>query len=83
MQFFCFLVIIYSIGQTITHMIREVKKDQAGKVLGYVTYGTNTGVNDEALAEPEYILGVYSVTFDKCLFRYNPHLYQNMECFHH
>ena len=30
-----------------------------------------------------YILGVYSVTFDKCLFRYNPHLYQNMECFHH
>ena len=30
-----------------------------------------------------YILGVYSVTFDKCLFRYNPQLYQNMECFHH
>ena len=29
-----------------------------------------------------YILGVNSVTFDKCLFKYNPHLYQNMECFH-
>ena len=30
-----------------------------------------------------YILGVYSVTFDKCLFMYNPHLYQNMGYFHH
>jgi signal peptidase I len=49
-----------SYGETITHMIREVKKDDAGNVLGYVTYGTNTGVNDEALVEPEYILGVYS-----------------------
>ena len=41
-------------------MIREVKKTDAGKVLGYVTYGTNTGTDDEALVEPEYVLGVYS-----------------------
>ena len=47
-----------SYGETITHMIREVKIVD-GKLLGYVTYGTNTGTNDEALVEPEYILGAY------------------------
>ena len=47
-------------GETVTHMIREVKKNEEGKVLGYVTYGTNTGVDDEALVEPEYVLGAYS-----------------------
>ena len=41
-------------------MIREVKKTEDGKVLGYVTYGTNTGTDDEALVEPEYVLGAYS-----------------------
>ena len=49
-----------SYGETITHMIHEVKTTTEGKVLGYVTYGTNTGAIDEALVEPEYILGVYS-----------------------
>lgn len=49
-----------SYGETVTHMIREVKKTEDGKVLGYVTYGTNTGVDDEALVEPEYVLGAYS-----------------------
>ena len=49
-----------SYGDTITHMIREVKRTDDGKLLGYVTYGTNTGVNDEALVEPEYVLGAYS-----------------------
>ncbi len=49
-----------SYGETVTHMIREVKKNDDGKVLGYVTYGTNTGVDDESLVEPEYILGAYS-----------------------
>lgn len=48
-----------SYGETVTHMIREVQKDENGKVLGYVTFGTNTGVDDEALVEPEYVLGVY------------------------
>ena len=46
-------------GETITHMIREVKYTDDGKVLGYVTFGTNTGTNDEALVEPEYVLGKY------------------------
>ena len=49
-----------SYGETVTHMIREVKKTEDGKVLGYVTYGTNTGTDDEALVEPEYVLGTYS-----------------------
>ena len=49
-----------SYGETVTHMIREVKKTEEGKVLGYVTYGTNTGTDDEALVEPEYVLGAYS-----------------------
>ena len=49
-----------SYGETVTHMIREVRKTTDGKVIGYVTYGTNTGVDDEALVEPEYVLGAYS-----------------------
>ena len=49
-----------SYGETVTHMIREVKTNSEGKVLGYVTYGTNTGVDDEALVEPSFVLGVYS-----------------------
>ena len=46
-------------GHTITHMIREVKKTDDGEILGYVTYGTNTGTNDEVLVEPEFVLGKY------------------------
>lgn len=49
-----------SFGETVTHMIREVKTTSDGKLLGYVTYGTNTGTNDEALVEPEYVLGTYA-----------------------
>ncbi len=49
-----------SYGETITHMIREVKKTDDGKVLGYVTFGTNTGTDDEALVEPSFVLGKYT-----------------------
>jgi len=49
-----------SYGETVTHMIREVRTTSDGKVIGYVTYGTNTGTNDEALVQPEYILGEYT-----------------------
>lgn len=49
-----------SFGETVTHMIREVRTNSEGKLLGYVTYGTNTGTNDEALVEPEYVLGTYA-----------------------
>ena len=49
-----------SYGATITHMIREVKRTDDGKILGYVTFGTNTNTNDEALVEPAYVLGEYA-----------------------
>lgn len=49
-----------SYGETVTHMIREVKTTEDGRLIGYVTYGTNTGTNDEALVEPFYVLGKYS-----------------------
>ncbi len=49
-----------SYGETITHMIRKVETTSDGKTIGYVTYGTNTGVDDEALVEPNYVLGKYS-----------------------
>lgn len=47
-------------GETVTHMIREVKTNENGKIVGFVTFGTNTGTNDKALVEPEYILGQYT-----------------------
>ena len=49
-----------SYGETVTHMIREVKTNSEGRVIGYVTYGTNTGVDDETLVEPAYVFGAYS-----------------------
>ena len=48
-----------SYGETVTHMIREVKTNDEGKVLGYVTYGTKTGTDDEALVGPSYVVGIY------------------------
>ncbi len=48
-------------GETVTHMVYDVKIDDAtGRVLGYLTYGTNTGTVDESLVEPDYVLGKYT-----------------------
>ena len=49
-----------SYGETVTHMIKEAKTNAAGDLVGYVTYGTNTGNEDEAIVEPEYVLGRYT-----------------------
>ena len=54
-----------SYGQTVTHMIREVLKTEDGKLLGYVTFGTATGSNDEAVVEPSYVLGKYMFKLPK------------------
>ena len=43
----------------VTHMIRSVEKDSNGRLKGYVTFGTNTGVNDEALLEPDWATATY------------------------
>ena len=49
-----------SYDKVLTHMIREVKYDSKGNVIGYVTFGTATGTNDEAIAKAENVLGKYS-----------------------
>lgn len=54
-----------SYGETVTHMIRSVKTSDSGRVLGYVTYGTNTDTTDEALVTPDYVLGVYAFRLPK------------------
>ena len=47
-------------GETITHMIKEVRHSTSGAILGFVTYGTNTGESDKALVEPSHIIGKYT-----------------------
>ena len=47
-----------SFGEIITHKIREKKIDANGNV-GFVTYGTTTGVDDNTLVTYLYILGKY------------------------
>ncbi len=47
-------------GETITHQVKSTMKSDDGTVVGYVTFGTNTGAVDEAIVEPEYVLGKYA-----------------------
>lgn len=49
-----------SLGETITHMIYDRKVNSDGNLIGYVTYGTNTGSIDEAVVEPSMVIGTYS-----------------------
>lgn len=46
-------------GETVTHMIREVKTDSTGEVISYVTYGTNTNENDDGEVTSDRVLGKY------------------------
>ena len=47
-------------GETITRAIRSAEYDKSGNLIGYVTFGTNTDTDDEALVEPVFIFGVYA-----------------------
>lgn len=47
-----------SFGQTITHKIRTVTTDAEGN-LGFVTYGTTTGIDDETIVKDTYVFGKY------------------------
>ena len=47
-----------SFGQIITHKIREKTVDANGNV-GFITYGTTTGVDDQTIVTYLYILGKY------------------------
>jgi signal peptidase I len=49
-----------SYGKTLTHKIRSIKYSSMGKLIGYETYGINTGVSDQAVVQPESIIGVYA-----------------------
>lgn len=48
-----------SYGQTVTHMIDSVVT-RNGQLIGYKTFGTNTGAIDETMVEPEFVLGTYA-----------------------
>ncbi len=48
-----------SYGKTLTHKIRDVKNSAQGVLIGYETYGINTGVSDSTLVTPEAIMGQY------------------------
>ncbi len=45
-------------GETVTHKIREITTDASGNP-AFVTYGTTTDTNDEALVTYPYVLGKY------------------------
>ena len=47
-----------SFGEVITHKIRTVTTDANGE-LGFVTYGTTTGDNDDTIVTAPYIMGKY------------------------
>ena len=46
--------------ETVTHMIRKVQLADDGRLVGFITFGTNTGVTDEAIVEPGNVLGKYT-----------------------
>lgn len=44
----------------ITHMIRRhVYDEKTGRLIGYVTFGTNTDTDDESILEPEWVISSY------------------------
>ena len=48
-----------SFGETLTHKIREVTRNESG-ALAFVTYGTTTDTNDAVAVTAPYILGRYT-----------------------
>ena len=46
-------------GKTLTHKVRSIRSTASGELIGFETYGINTGVSDQAIVEPEAILGKY------------------------
>ena len=49
-----------SSGKTITHKVRAVLTDTKGNLLGFETYGINTGVSDLAIVDPVTVVGIYT-----------------------
>ena len=46
-------------GKTVSHKVRSIKTTASGDILGFETYGINTGVSDEAIVDPSTIIGKY------------------------
>ncbi len=61
-----------SYGKTLTHKIKKVNYSTSGNLLGYTTYGINTGKNDSAVVSPDMIIGSYKGKIPKLgnLFAY-------------
>ena len=53
-----------SFGETVTHKIRTVTRDESGD-LAFVTYGTTTNTDDEALVTAPFIIGKYQTSVPK------------------
>ena len=54
-----------SYGLVITHKVKNVVFDEAGNLVGFETYGINTGVSDETLVAPENVTSVYFTKIPK------------------
>lgn len=46
-------------GKTLSHKVRSIKTASSGLLIGFETYGINTGVSDQAIVEPSTIIGKY------------------------
>ncbi len=46
-------------GKTLSHKVRSIKTNVNGDILGFETYGINTGVSDQAIVDPSTVVGVY------------------------
>lgn len=46
-------------GKTLSHKVRSIKTTSSGLLIGFETYGINTGVSDQAIVEPSTIIGKY------------------------
>ena len=53
-----------SFGETVTHKIRSLTTDAAGKP-GFITYGTTTDTNDEVIVTYPFVLGKYQSRIPK------------------
>lgn len=51
-------------GETVTHKIRRAAKDEHGNP-GFITYGTTTNTDDDAVVTYPYILGKYQFRIPK------------------
>lgn len=49
----------HNYGETVTHKIRQLTTDDSGAP-GFITYGTTTGTNDEAVVTYSSVLGKYT-----------------------